>query len=198
LQGLYKKALRLGYKKPAYYAVANAINTLWAIDIDPQNVAHCKSRVLSTTLEFIKGKTGVTSDQEIIAGEAEFFSHLFCAINWHIQENETLSSLSNAEKAEASASKTQTGQRWFRNNGHRPIDFKTSWADHFKSNKADKIVQLNFKRSARFVRNLIEGNQHNDSQFEFGDFLVHKQTTVTNLLAQSNEFATGGLYEQRS
>lgn len=198
LQGLYKKALRLGYKKPTYYAVANAINSLWAIDIDPQNVVRCKSRVLSTTLEFIKGKTGTTNDQDVMAGETEFFTHLFCAINWHIQENEMLSSLSDAKSAETNASKTQAGQRWFRENGHRPVNLHTSWVEHYKENKADKIIQLHFKQATRFVRNLITGNQCSDAEFKFADFLCCKQTLVTHPLAQSTRHATGGLYDQCS
>ena len=34
LDGLYKKSQQQGNKNPAYHAVANAVNTLWAIDID--------------------------------------------------------------------------------------------------------------------------------------------------------------------
>ncbi|MCF6236539.1 MAG: hypothetical protein L3J70_09260 [Gammaproteobacteria bacterium] len=172
LQGLYKKALQRGEKKPAYYAVANAINSLWAIDIDPLNITHCRARVLATTMEFIKEKTGTSSARKIIAKETSFFGHLLCAINWHIHENETLSSLSGAKDAETAAGKTQAGHRWFRKYGHRPLNFQTSWTDHFKSNPADKIIRISHRQADRWVKNLIAGKQCSDSIFQFADFLT--------------------------
>ena len=81
LEGLYKKARRLDYEKPAFYAVANAINTLWAIDIDTRNVVHSKMRLLESSLKLIKEKTSISNDISIISSEPEFFAHLLCAIN---------------------------------------------------------------------------------------------------------------------
>src|SRR4051812_561909 len=40
VEAIYKKALSQQIRDPALYAVANAINTLWAIDIDSKNVIH--------------------------------------------------------------------------------------------------------------------------------------------------------------
>ncbi|MFN8369586.1 MAG: hypothetical protein U0T83_03050 [Bacteriovoracaceae bacterium] len=56
LEAIYKKAVSQGLSNKTdeapFYAVANAINTLWAIDIDSKNVENCRSRILSTTLNF--------------------------------------------------------------------------------------------------------------------------------------------------
>lgn len=191
LEGFYNKAQLHGFQQPALYAVANAMNTLWAIDIDPQNVAHCKMRVLRHTLEFVNEKTGVSDIASNIAQDPDFFAHLLCAINWHIHENETLSSLSRADTAAANAGKTQAGKRWISLNGHRPIDFQTSWTDHFQARKADKLIALDFERSTRFIKNLLAGNERGGGEFGFADFLIGTPTTASDLLVRTKDRATG-------
>ena len=47
LQALYKKAQAQNNKDAVLFAIANAINTLWAIDIDATNVNQCRNRVPS-------------------------------------------------------------------------------------------------------------------------------------------------------
>ncbi|MEE9494100.1 MAG: hypothetical protein V3W04_12055, partial [Gammaproteobacteria bacterium] len=169
LDSLYKKSQRQGNKNPAYHAVANAVNTLWAIDIDAQNVIHCKTRLLESSLAFIKEKTDVSSDISVISSEPEFFAHLLCAINWHIKENETLSSLSDDEHAQINASKTHAGQQWFLKNGHHPLDFENSWVMHFQAQKENKLLPFMYKRANRFIKTLLTGNGRQDVEFEFAD-----------------------------
>ncbi len=191
LEGFYSKAQLHGFKQPALYAVANAMNTLWAIDIDPQNVAHCKMRVLRHTLEFVSEKMGILDVASVIAQDPEFFAHLFCAINWHIHENETLSSLSCADTAEVNAGKTQAGQRWILRNGHRPIDFNTSWTDHFQAQKADDLIPFDFEKSTRFIKSVLAGNGRSGGEFGFADFLIRKPKTASDRLVRTKDRATG-------
>ena len=54
LEGIYKKSVAKGIRDASYYAVSNALNTLWAIDIDQKNVDDCRSRVLLVTFDFHK------------------------------------------------------------------------------------------------------------------------------------------------
>ncbi len=191
LEGFYKKTLSKKYNNPAHYAIANTINTLWAIDIDSQNVTHCKTRVLRHTLEFIREKTGISSDASIISQDTEFFAHILCAINWHIHENETLSSLSCTNTAFDNAGKTQAGQRWIAQSGHRPLDFHTSWVDYFQASKIDNLIPLNFERSTRFIQNRLIGKGEDNTEFEFADFLMRKPATTSNQLARSKNRAVG-------
>lgn len=93
LDSIYRKALQQGVREAAYYTVANALNTLWAIDIDPKNVENCRSRVLSATLDFLKTKLEIKSNTVLLSKKRDFFAHVLSAIKWHIDENETLSAL---------------------------------------------------------------------------------------------------------
>ena len=191
LLGLYKKALQLGCENPVLYAVANALNTLWAIDIDSRNVVHSKVRLFESSLEFIKEKAGISNDISVISSEPEFFAHLMCAINWHIKENETLSSLSDDENAQTNASKIQAGQKWFQKNGHNPIDFENSWANHFQTQQADKLLPFVFKRANRFIENLLSGNGRHDAEFEFANFLIREPTSTSRRTIRTKDLATG-------
>jgi hypothetical protein len=133
IEGIYKKAVTQSQEsditEAPLYAVANAINTLWAIDIDPKNVENCRSRVLSAITDFLKTKLEIKSDFQLFSKKRIFFAHVLSALKWHIFENETLSSLSNTENARANAGLTKAGAKWFAQNGHRPIDFDLSWVN---------------------------------------------------------------------
>jgi hypothetical protein len=66
LQALYKKAASQNNKQAALFAVANAINTLWAIDIDTMNVNQCRSRIFIETLQFLQQKTGLLTYDAVV------------------------------------------------------------------------------------------------------------------------------------
>mgnify|MGYP001591938495 CR=1 FL=1 len=124
LGALYNKALsELSSFDAAYSAVANAIDTLWAIDIDGLNVAETRARVMTTTMEFLTDKLNGAQIEE---GKLFFIK---CAIDWHIHENECLSALTiDTVEAQKEAKKTKAGAKWFEENGHHPIDFELTWA----------------------------------------------------------------------
>jgi hypothetical protein len=175
LEGLYKKATAQGLGKTneaPYYAVANALNTLWAIDIDPKNVENCRTRVLSATLEFLKSKLEIKSDVILFSKKRDFFAHVLSAIKWHIDENETLSALSKPENAKASANLTKSGAKWFSQNGHQPMDFDLSWVNFYESCEASKTIPLEYERSVRFIDAVVSGKLRGFEDYEFAKAVI--------------------------
>lgn len=175
LEGIYKKATAQGLGKTneaPYYAVANALNTLWAIDIDPKNVENCRTRVLSATLDFLKEKLEIKSDAILFSKKRDFFAHVLSAIKWHIDENETLSALSNPENARASANLTKSGAKWFSQNGHQPMDFDLSWVNFYESCEASNAIPLEYERSLRFVDAILSGKLRGFEDFEFAKAVI--------------------------
>jgi hypothetical protein len=175
LDGIYKKAITQGLSKTneaPFYAVANALNTLWAIDIDSKNVENCRSRVLSATLEFLKTKLEIKSDAVLFSKKREFFAHVLSAIKWHIDENETLSALSNPENAKANANLTKSGAKWFSQNGHQPMDFDLSWVNFYESCEDSKTIPIEYERSIRFIDAVISGKLRGFEDYEFAKVVI--------------------------
>jgi len=191
LDGLYKKAQRKGIQSPALFAIANAVNTLWAIDIDAQNIVQCKTRLLAISLAFIKEKMNFSDVQSVIVFDPEFFAHLLCAINWHIVENDTLSCLSEEKSAQANACKTLTGQQWFMKNGYQPINFEKSWINHFTKQQVSNLRPFVYKQAARFIKNLLDGKTNHDKVFEFADFINYEHKSAVKRPSQNKKLATG-------
>lgn len=176
LEGIYKKAVAQGLSgkttEAPFYAVANALNTLWAIDIDTKNVENCRSRVLSATLDFLKTKLEIKSDTILFSKKRDFFAHILSAIKWHIDENETLSALSNPENAKASANLTKAGAKWFSQNGHQPMDFDLSWVNFYESCEASKTIPLEYERSVRFIDAILSGKLRGFDDYEFAKAVI--------------------------
>ncbi len=169
---MYQKAIRQRIEDAALYAVANAINTLWAIDIDPQNINQCRSRLLIASTEFMQHKMALYDEYTVVQHNSGFFAHLLCAISWHIHLNETLSSLSHKKDASSNAQKTKTGHQWFLQHGHRPLEFDMSWASYFENCHADALVPLIYKRASRFISHLLSGSVQKECDFEFANVLI--------------------------
>lgn len=176
LEGIYKKAVAQGLSGKSadapYYAVANALHTLWAIDIDSKNVENCRSRVLSETLEFLKTKLDITSDLVLLSQKQEFFAHVLSAVKWHIHENETLSALSTPENARVSANLTKAGGKWFSQNRHHPMAFDLSWVNFYKSCEASNTIPLEYERSLRFIDGIISGKLRDYEDFAFAKAVI--------------------------
>jgi len=170
LSALYKKALSNDVKNPHLYAIANAINTLWAIDIDSKNIEHTRSRILWLTFEFLKKELEIESEIVIIQKNQKFFSHFFCALLWQVHENEALSSLGT----ERSAYTTKTGAKWLSANKHKSINFDLTWATYFSDCESQKITPLHLERSKRFLDSLLSGAKRGYSEFEFAKFILPK------------------------
>lgn len=176
LAGIHEKVVAQGLSSKTvetpFYAVANALNTLWAIDIDPKNVENCRSRVLLQTLDFLKTKLEIKSDVILISKRQNFFAHVLSAIKWHINENETLSSLNNPENAKASANLTKVGAKWFLQNGHHPMNFDLSWVNFYKSCEASETVPLEYKRSYRFIDAVLSGKLKGFKDYKFAKAVI--------------------------
>ena len=150
LPALYSKAKSKKIARPELYAIANAINTIWAIDIDRKNIEECRFRTLTVIMKFWTLVTDSTYTQ-VIRQNKTFFTHLICSVLWHVHENEALSALSDENKASISASQTSLGKKWLDHNKHRPIDFDLSWCGYFQECQKQKIKPLEYARSASFL-----------------------------------------------
>ncbi len=175
LQALCKKAPSQNPTQAALFAIANAINTLWAIDIDAENVNQCRNRVFQETMVFLQQKTGIPKQHSVVKQHKYFFAHLICAINWHIQENETLSCLSDSKAAKTNAEKTRSGRQWFARHGHHPLNFNLSWAEHYQRCRQDNLTDLTFQRAQRFLIDLLAGQFQTSAEFQFANILASQQ-----------------------
>ncbi len=172
IEAIYKKCIDKRIRNAAYYAVANAINTLWAIDIDPKNISQCRARILAATFDFLKEKLQTDSEYLIIKSRQDFVAHLLCAINWHISVNEALSALSDIDKAQANARQTRAGTKWFNQNGHQPLDFDLSWVNYFESCQNENSRVLIYERAIRFLKNILQGRTKSSADFDFASYLM--------------------------
>ncbi len=191
LQALYKKAQSQNNKEAAFFAVANAINTLWAIDIDATNVNQCQNRVFIETLSFLQQKAGVSTFEAVISQQPDFIAHILCAINWHIQENETLSSLSSAESAKANAEKTKSGSQWFAKHGHHPLTFDLTWVEYCQQCKQDNLANITYQRAVRFITQLLDGNFQQSTEFLFANDLASYVNTRAKPVRTSQKQVAG-------
>ncbi|HNT60289.1 MAG TPA: hypothetical protein PKL47_09370 [Rectinema sp.] len=191
LEAIYKKALPMGIKEAAYYAVANSLNTLWAIDIDAQNIEDCRSRILSYTIGFLKLKLNVESERQMFADKKDFFAHILAAIKWHIEVNETLSALSSPDTAKENANLTKSGGKWFAQNGHHQIDFNTSWVAFYEECERSDTVPMEFERASRFIEAVISGKPNKGFEdYQFAKMAL-KFGTQQNLNSTTDSFYLG-------
>lgn len=173
LDAIYKKSLNEIGKEAPYYTVANAINTLWAIDIDSKNVEHCRTRVFAVTLDFLRNKIGPQSDSILFSRKKDFLAHLLSAIKWQIDENETLSALSSDSEAKSNSQKTKFGTKWVEEHGHHPINFQETWADFYSECEEKDTVPVEYKRAIRFIDGILSGNSRGYDDFSFAKFLLN-------------------------
>lgn len=153
LEVFLKQAKRKKIKKPHFYAVANTLNNLWAIDIDVENIVFCRNRVWEIVLKFLMDNENRKSSTPIFLGKnADFLAHILCCLNRQIHENELLSCLAeNKEEAKKSASQTNTSKKWFEKNKHKPINFELPWCAYFLSLKRQNIVPIEYTKQIKFL-----------------------------------------------
>ena len=158
LNALMKKAKQKKIKRPHFYSAANTLNTLWAIDIDLDNIKICRNRVWSLVFKFLwKHEKTVVSIRDFIKKHKDFLTQALCCIEWQIQENEALSCLeTDPKKAQLAAGKTIVSRKWIKEKGHRPIDFKNTWLMRFEAFKKDKIIPLEYKRNFKNLDSLSQ------------------------------------------
>ena len=136
----------------AYYAVANAIHSLWAIDIDPENIEQCRTRLFNASIKFLLDKLSVNDFKDLITQKKDYLAHLLCAIQWHIHENEMLSAVTRRSKISlSSAPKIKLSAEWVALNKHQPIDFALTWIAFFAKKASKNITPLIFKQAINFL-----------------------------------------------
>lgn len=143
LSGFLKKAQDQKQKEPALFAVANAMNGLFAIDIDAQNIFHCRERLVEATCQFLNENAGSNWRQQ-----EEFLAHFLCAIQWQIHENELLSALSGNQKSLP----TKWGKQWLSENKSRALNFDETWVEHYRHSVAKNQKPIEFQRAMSFLK----------------------------------------------
>lgn len=175
LDAIYKKAITQGFgktKEAPLYAVANTLNTLWAIDLDQENIENTRSRVLHETVEFLKEKLSIRNVHSLISKHKEFFTHVLSAIKWHIEENETLSALSADKDAKKNAGLTKAGAKWYSENGHSEMDFELTWVEFFVTCEDSKTIPLEYERTLRFMESILSGKIKGFDDFKFAKVIL--------------------------
>jgi hypothetical protein len=142
------------------------------------------------TLVFLQQKTGVSTYDAVIRQHQDFIAHILCAINWHIQENETLSSLSRVDSAKANAEKTKSGSQWFAKHGHHPLVFDLTWVDYCQQCKQDNLANFTYQKAVRFINQLLAGNFQASTEFLFANdlavYVSSRVKPVTKIKSQVN------------
>ena len=172
LDAFLKKAKRKSIKDPIFYSIANTMNNLWAIDVDKYNVKVCRKRAWNKIIDFFIEYNKFDSFSTSIVKNKDFWTHVICCIKWQIQENDMFSCLEDdIQKAKLESSKTIVSKKWFKKNGHHPIDFYLSWCEYFNALKDTDITPLEFKRGLRFLESSLSGTKISYSQeFNFAYF----------------------------
>ena len=152
VNSLLKKYRKAKLETPLLYAIANALNTLWAIDVSIGNIEITRKRVFDfIILRLLDAEFNLSSENSV-----KFLAHILCTILWQIQENETLSSLSDQSEAIANASKIKISKEWLKKNGHRPIIFEIDWCEYYRQVSTNKTVPLPFQRAIKFIETKIK------------------------------------------
>ena len=192
LNALLNKAKSRKIKRPHFYAVANSLNTLWAVDIDPENIKFCQNRVQSLVFQFLWNNrshcsTGADlSPKSFIKKHKDFLAQVLCCIEWQIQENEAFSCLeSDPQRAVLAAEKTAVSRQWIKTNGHRPIDFNKTWFWRFEALKKDNILPLEYKRNSKKLDFLLQNK----------DPAVFKKKQKPNLVSFLHKNKRSGLLQ---
>lgn len=167
MSSIYSQAVKNKINNPANYAVANAINTLWAIDIDEKNIKECRSRVFTLVMAFLKEKNNLLNYKSVILFNREFIAHLICAIKWQIQVNETLSAISDQSVASENAHRTLEGGKWYIKNDYHPLNLKSSWMLYFMQCLSKQSTPVDFKRAMVCIKKISCNRFITDSCFDF-------------------------------
>ena len=165
LKAFLKQAKKQKHDKPHFYAAANTLNNLWAIDIDSKNIKFCRERVQNLVFDFLSESE--TNSNIFKVKNRDFLTHVLCCIERQIHENEALSCLEKDPiKAKTMADKTIISKQWLKKNKHCPINFEMSWLEYFKNCRKEKAIPIEYTKNFRFVSSLIEDKRTNRRKTE--------------------------------
>lgn len=176
LDAIFKKARQQGKEDPALYAVANALNTLWAIDIDAANIESCRARVFTEICTFLSDKLEASDVRSVIRKTGDFIAHVLCAIKWQIRENEALSALTiKTSAAQKQADLTRMGHVWFEENGHHFLDFSVTWVSYYKSCSETESIPFEFEKAERFIQGVLSAKTPSIKEFSFAKVVLSQE-----------------------
>ena len=180
LRAMFSRSTATKEKNPSLYSIANTINTIWAVDIDPGNIHTCRERLLTEVCSFAVHNSRETNLFGFLSEHQKFMAHILCAINWQINENEVLSALSEKKAASEKASLTKLGSVWFAENGHHQLDLQNTWVTYFRECVEEGSTPMLFEKAERFIRDTLAGKRTESKEFRFakGVFQFGKQTGV--------------------
>jgi hypothetical protein len=164
IQTFQKKFERAGEGEAAKCGIATALNTIWAIDICPQNIDMTRQRMFALVLRQM-----IANDISLQTSKSrDFLTHVLCTLLWQVQENEALSALSGSKDAVAQAELTKLGRQWIKAHTHKPIDFKNDWCTYYQSCLSDGPTPVIYERAKRFIDLLlVAGSSRGYSEFQF-------------------------------
>lgn len=181
ITSLTKKYLKADMSAPVLHAVANAIHTLWAIDICPLNVALTRKRVVTCVAQTLK-----TTEFDVRQVKMrDYLAHVLCTLLWQIRENEALSALSNEKSANIRASLTKLSQEWLKENKHSPMNFSLDWCEFYRLSKKQGIAPLQHKRAMRYIEAIAEdGKLSRFEEFAFAQDAIQLLAGKRKLLSE--------------
>lgn len=176
IEALTKKFAKQNVSRPVYHAVANAVNTIWALDICSMNVTLTKQRCFDLVSRTLLTAGFNLENQKNV----DFLAHIMCALNWQIQENEVLSALDHAETSMVNASLTKSGREWIKSNSIKKIDFAMPWSAVFES--SDQVaIDISYERAKKLINQVALGKSRGLKEFEFA------KEGIENILDLSNK-----------
>ena len=186
LEKLFKKAKKQKIEEPHFYAVAHTLNTLWAIDIDSQNIRLCRNRIYSIIFNFLWEHEKRHQYQDefsldiFIKKNKKYLIHALCCIQYQIHTSEALSCLeTDYFEAQKNADKTLVSKQWFQSHRHRPINFEKNWASYFKTCQKKGIMPIEYKRNSKCLEKIIKNH--------IKDINIKSNTTKNRTKAKLNK-----------
>jgi hypothetical protein len=139
---IYKRRLEALKNLGVFEAITETLDTLWAIDIDYNNILACRSRIIDLTFQFIEENLAVKISKDYIKKHYDFFLHFICAVQWQIHRNEALTALSCPDTVRKNANKTKASKEWFETLGHFPIDIDLTWCSYYKKCQEEQLIYI--------------------------------------------------------
>ncbi len=163
IESLYKNAVSKKINEPHLFAVANTINTLWAIDLEKNNVEECRARVFNFCLSYIRSYNPRFLNTIRNKKDIEFTTHLLCAIKWQIKQNECLSALETNDVSNPILLKTKATRDWLELNKKTNLDFDLSWSEYFFINTQNGVTPTEYSSTHKSLKkNKIVGFKNID------------------------------------
>ena len=165
LNGFLKKYADHGERAP-YFAVAMSINSLWATDLDKDNVTITRMRIFSKVLSFLCNRLEEINITKVILKNMDFLAHVACTVKWQIHVNEMISALIDETKAaKEQVKQTRTSKTWLKMNKHKPIDFDLTWCEYFKAVQDNGSTPIEYKMATKELKKAGVLTSKNDWSF---------------------------------